>query len=443
MTCVHNYENDTCIICSKKTDFYLVGSINGSNVGYEDDYQNLGSYKFVNGTLTVTFAQDSFVCLKSADNLDWYMAEEFTTGTTTYLYNTKSGAGELIFIPAGVKAQFTLTPYENDCFKLSYLVASCTHSHHDVKGKCLVCRQSVEHTFVGETCTECSAKKPMKDMYLFGIINGVDYGYNADAGSIGTYKFTDKRLTATFAEDSFVAVKTSDNKDWYMTEDMYITGTSAVMYNTTSGLAGDLMFVPGGVEVRFTLKNNGDGSFVLAYEVVENSKPQISIKYATLDTEEFRYSIYFTAKGIDADSDKLGLIVFDEDAKDATLENADMVINTVTADKNGFIVNTDSIAPQYLADTVYMRVFVISSDGTVTYSEMISYDAVRYANGILGSKYSTESDKSMAVSLLNLISAAQKYNNYNTESLANAGLSEEQIFIRNAVVANSTGKENI
>ncbi len=443
VNCTHYYVDDTCIICSKKTEFYLVGSINGKYVGCEEDYQNLGTYKFVNDILTVTFTQDSFVCLKTADNLDWYMAEELNTGTTTYIYNTKSGAGEFIFIPAGVKAQFVLSPLENDCFKLSYTVEGCTHSHHDVKGRCFACGESVEHNFVGESCAECSAKKPMKDMYLFGVINGADYGYNADAETIGTYKFTDKKLTATFAEDSFVALKSFDNTEWYMTEAEYMTGTSAVMYNTMTGLAGDLMFVPGGVEVHFTLRNNGDGSFVLNYEIVDNSKPQISVKYATLDTEEFRYSLCFTAKGIDAASDQLGLIVFDENTEDATLENADVVINTVTADKNGFIVKTDSIAPQYLADTVYMRVFVISSDGTVTYSEVISYDAVRYANGILSSKYSTESDKAKAVSLLNFISAAQKYNNYNTESLANAGLSEEQNFIRNAAVANSTGRESV
>ena len=53
---------------SNVTNYYLIGYINGANYGCEDDYQNLGSYKFSSGKLTATFSSDSYVFVKTGDN---------------------------------------------------------------------------------------------------------------------------------------------------------------------------------------------------------------------------------------------------------------------------------------------------------------------------------------------------------------------------------------
>ncbi len=69
------------------SDYYLVGYINGANYGCEDDYQNLGEYKFVDGKLTATFTQDSYVGVKTTGNADWFMTNRdvvYTVGDTTY-----------------------------------------------------------------------------------------------------------------------------------------------------------------------------------------------------------------------------------------------------------------------------------------------------------------------------------------------------------------------
>jgi hypothetical protein len=60
-----------------------------------------------------------------------------------------------------------------------------------------------------------------------------------------------------------VFIKKGNNTDWYMTQS-YVTGTTATFHNTTSG-AAEKMFVPGGVEINFTLVENFDGTLTLSY----------------------------------------------------------------------------------------------------------------------------------------------------------------------------------
>ncbi|MBR3972118.1 MAG: hypothetical protein IKJ83_04485, partial [Ruminococcus sp.] len=427
--CVHHFAGTSCTICSKNTQFYLVGYINNTTVGYEEDYMNTGSYAFNNGTLSMTFEYDSFVCVKTLDNKDWYMAKEVNESASLYLYNVKSpDASELMFIPAGVEVEFTLTSYQNDTFKLSYIVDKCAHSTHNNKGKCVACSAAVEHSFENGVCTQCSAVKPMEDMYLFGTINGADYGYNADAATIGTYKFTDKKLTAKFTKDSFVAIKTADNMNWFMAESGSSGEKQAVMYNTRTGKGSELLFVPGGVEVRFTIGNNGDGTYTLRYEITEKPSYQLSVKFTELKADsDFRYAVYFTQTGLEGVSKSdMGLLVFSTDTSTPTISSAQQVISGVATDGNYLVAETDAINAQNLVDTMYFAVFAKLSDGSFVYSNVYSYDAVRYAKNVINNKLSSKEDKAYMVSLLNYITAAQKYHNYKTDTLANAGLTIEQ-----------------
>ena len=108
------------------------------------------------------------------------------------------------------------------------------------------------------------------DYYLIGYINGADYGCEADWENLGEYKFVDGKLTATFTQDSYIFVKASDNAHWYMAE-AYIdnTATSGTFKNTSTGTS-EKMFVPGNVELEFTLVDNGDDTFTISYEEVVN-----------------------------------------------------------------------------------------------------------------------------------------------------------------------------
>ena len=110
-----------------------------------------------------------------------------------------------------------------------------------------------------------AAEETGTDYYLIGYINGADYGCNDDYANLGEYKFVDGKLTTSFEKDSYVFVKTGDNANWYMSEG-YAASSPATLYNTSTGLTdANKLFVPGGVELTFTLVENADGSLTLSY----------------------------------------------------------------------------------------------------------------------------------------------------------------------------------
>ena len=104
--------------------FYLIGYINGANYGCEEDYLNTGTYKFVDGKLTATFSQDSYVFIKTGDNANWYMTDGWlgTDVQEAILYNTStlSDANKL-FVPGNKEITFTLVDNGDGTYTLSYL----------------------------------------------------------------------------------------------------------------------------------------------------------------------------------------------------------------------------------------------------------------------------------------------------------------------------------
>lgn len=100
------------------------------------------------------------------------------------------------------------------------------------------------------------------DYYLIGWINGADYGDKEDFANLGDYKFVDGTLVATFTADSYVAIKNGDMTKWYFAE--AYAGASPVTLEAGKDF-GEKLFVPGGVEVTFTLVENADGSLTLSY----------------------------------------------------------------------------------------------------------------------------------------------------------------------------------
>ena len=123
------------------------------------------------------------------------------------------------------------------------------------------------HSYSGGYCTVCGEKKPNVEYYLFGYINGTNYGCEEDYENLGSYKFRDGQLTVRFDQDSYVAVKTGDNAGWYMTDGWQGTDvTSVTLYNTEKGIAADKLFVPGNVDLIFTLVENSDDTLTLSYQ---------------------------------------------------------------------------------------------------------------------------------------------------------------------------------
>lgn len=425
--CEHTYNKDECTSCHL-AKYYLVGYINNETVGFNEDYENLGRYALTDGSITVNVKHDSYFFVKTSDNKNWYMATEDTSGMFKLLENTKLGnAGEMIFIPGGVTAEFSVYAGKNDTVGFVYTIENCIHKFHTTEGICLACEEDVNHIYEHGYCTGCMLPKPEQDMYLFGMINGEEYGYNYDAENLGEYLFVDKTLKVKFDTDSYIGIKTKDNLDWYMTDGKLPDNTkAAVLSNTGNGIDANLLFIPGGTEVIISIKNNGDDTFTLSYESAEEPDCALKIKYTELITQnEFRYKISFTASGTDLSSVvEMGVLIFDRNVVEPTIENAAEVLGGAKVEGKYFVIETDAVNVQNLVDTMNFSVYAKLSNGKYVYSNLVSYSVVRYANSVINSKYSTSEDKASMVSLLNYIAAAQKYYGYKTESLANAGLAK-------------------
>ncbi len=111
---------------SPKLDYYLVGWINGADYGCESDWENLGEYKFVDGKLTATFNEDSYVFVKTGDNAGWFMTDGWlgTETTSATLYNTASytfqDKADKLYVPGNTAINFTLTENEDGTLTLAY-----------------------------------------------------------------------------------------------------------------------------------------------------------------------------------------------------------------------------------------------------------------------------------------------------------------------------------
>lgn len=308
LPCTHRYENNKCTNCGyRKVDnrYFLFGYINGANYACEEDSENAGDYLFENGQLVATFKDRCYVAVKTGDNRTWYMADGYpgdeATCTTLYSTTITGERSDKLSVPKGKKITFTLIENEDGSLTLSYTADDCEHQWVDgtcqacgeecvhqvwthgacgscglvcpheswTEGVCDLCGFDCKHSFADNVCTVCGSERTQKDFYLFGFINGRDYGCEADYSTMGEYLFVDGQLQAAFRENSYVAVKSDDNQDWYMAQQwLGEEATSAPLYLTITG-AYEKLFVPGGKIVTFTLVDNGDSSLLLSYEAVD------------------------------------------------------------------------------------------------------------------------------------------------------------------------------
>lgn len=437
--CSHEYYNGVCIVCSKTCDhsfsdgectscdvgqYYLSGYINGQVVGCDENYNDMGPYNFIGGELSITLIEDSYVFVKTFGNEDIYMSQGNLNTSSATLYNIESGkeAGMLL-LPGGTVLSLSLFSGRNDTLALMTDVISCNHYKHNALGDCTICNEKAEHTYEAGKCTVCDAKKPLKDMYLFGFINGADYGCESDFENIGDYKFENGKLTVKFTQDSYVAVKTQDNSDWYMTNGFAGKDAKfAILYSTQTGIDADKLFVPGNTEVRFTLKYNDNDTFTLSYEADSLSVPKIEPKFSRLYCEDaLRYESLFSVSNMNVSADKMGIVVY-SDEKATSVET---LVRGAHTEGRYYVVSTEDIHPKALGDTVYYKIFAQLPDGTYVYSEMLSANGVDYAYNRLKTPTASKEEKAFMVALLNYSAQAQIYFGYKTEKLATAGLEAE------------------
>jgi hypothetical protein len=139
---------------SGKVDYYLVGSINGVDYGIGNTVNNMGSYKFVDGKLKVTFDKESYVCIKTTGNANFFYTQTYCQTYSATLYNSTTGANEKMFIPGGTEVEFVLTVNDDGTLNL------VAHSWGGVVTKDPTCTEKGEKTYTCYLCND-SFKEPI------------------------------------------------------------------------------------------------------------------------------------------------------------------------------------------------------------------------------------------------------------------------------------------
>ena len=263
--------------------YYLVGTINGKDI---DDTQ----YEIVNGKLTLTITQDSYVAVRDADNV-WYMTHGFPgMGVTeTTLYKTYYGEPDTdkLHVAAG-EITFTLVDNGNDTLKLSYVKSGDTPT----------------------SATNPSETKPVtgKQYYLVGTINGVDFGIGNDYDKPTPYPIkAGETITTTFEGDAYINIKDIEKNEWFFTDGFPgMEATSAIFYNEKNHTfdpndkdAKNKLYIPGNVEVKITLVDNGNDTLTLSYVKSGDTPTSATNPSETKPVTGKQYYLVGTINGVD------------------------------------------------------------------------------------------------------------------------------------------------
>ena len=146
--------------------------------------------------------------------------------------------------------------------------------------------------------------------------------------------------------------------------------------------------------------------------------------------EEVYYNLYFSTANLDAATEDMGLILWDEQPEDPTLSGGGTVLEGAVYDSENdrYMVRTAGIAAKNLGDTKYMVVYAKCADGTCAYSEVLPYSAKTYCLSRVENS-TDENMKALCVAMMNYGAAAQQYFGYKTDDLMNAAFGDYQYLI--------------
>lgn len=155
-------------------------------------------------------------------------------------------------------------------------------------------------------------------------------------------------------------------------------------------------------------------------------QPALTLKYPTLTFEDIiMMNVYFAASDLE-DVVEMGLVTYSENVTEGSVVTADTVISGYAwSESDGFYyTTTNGIAAKELGDEIYFAVYAKLTDGSYTYTRVVSYSPVTYAYTSLAT--GSEAMKPIVVAMLNYGAAAQTYFGYNTDQLVNSGLTDTQ-----------------
>ena len=161
--------------------------------------------------------------------------------------------------------------------------------------------------------------------------------------------------------------------------------------------------------------------------------PTLTLKAPTLEFKDMICVVdFYTAENIE-DVVEMGMITYTEKVEVIDVNTAAHVIPGAQYEQSSgrYFSGSQGIHAKYLGDTVYLAIYAKLSDGTYAYSKLAPYSPIQYATSQL--KNSTDMKlKQLVVAMLNYGAEAQLYFGHNTNRLANASLTSNQMALPDA-----------
>ena len=157
-------------------------------------------------------------------------------------------------------------------------------------------------------------------------------------------------------------------------------------------------------------------------------KPTLTLKAPTLEFKDMISVIAFYTAENTEDVVEMGMITYTENVDAVDINTADHVLPGADYEETSgrYFSGSQGIHAKNLGDTVYLACYAKLTDGTYVYTKLAPYSPIQYATNQLKNATDTEL-KQLVVSMLNYGAAAQNYFSHNTETLANASLTGEQL----------------
>ncbi len=323
----------------------------------------------------------------------------------------------------------------------------CQHEAHGQDGKCTSCGAAVEHVYVDGKCscglTEAGDDDSTITLYFdnsgknWSTVNiytwngGTKYtgewpgsGMTLVEGSIYSYKVSKEAVNVIFNDGS------------NQTKDLTIPTDGKNLYDSASGTwstyvaeASVLSFYTIGQQMQTLagmsgneLPSDNDG-FQIENEIVE--RPDVKLEYPTISLEdEVTMQVYFSTDA-DISAENVGLLSWNAAPTMLDKNDPSAIQGGILAD-NGLYRVSLPISAEKLGDEIYLCVYAELDDGTVIYSDVVTYSVKSYAYSKLNDSNTDHELKALLVSLLNYGAAAQVYFDYKTDALVNADLTAEQ-----------------
>ena len=268
-------------------------------------------------------------------------------------------------------------------------------------------------------------------LYRYGSVQGPIIAVDLTGMAINLNDaYINGQLSANVTDENGVSVKYDYNQALmeYYNKGLYpVTEELAMMLTQIGQTRG--WYIPGGflypdaTEVNAETGWMGFCSYVDGTEIIV---PALTLKYPSLSFEdEILYNVYYTLDNATSIVE-MGLLTFATRDAQGTVDTASDVIPGFVNSGSTYMVQSNGIPAKNLSDAVYFKVYAKLANGAYVYTDVAGYNAVAYANTVLGKSSSTDKAKALVVAMLNYGAAAQEYFGYKTDALMNAGLTAEQ-----------------